>query len=59
MLICPNNTKKSADEEETPKPKRGKKGKAGTKEEVAPAAVVKCDYVKAIPTPEREQEVLA
>jgi DNA topoisomerase-1 len=60
MLICPNNTKKSADEEETPKPKRGKKGKAAAaKEEAAPAAVVKCDYVKAIPTPEREQEVVA
>jgi len=60
MLICPNNTKKSADEEETPRPKRGKKGKAAAaKEEVAPAAVVKCDYVKAIPTPEREQEVVA
>jgi DNA topoisomerase I len=58
MLICPNNTKKSADEEE-PKPKRGKKGKAGTKEEVPPAAVVKCDYMKAIPTPEREPEVVA
>jgi len=55
MLICPNNTKKSADEEETPKPKskpRGKKGAA--KEEPAPAAaaVIKCDYSRPIPSPE-------
>ncbi len=54
MLICPNNTKKAADEEE-PKPKRGKKGKAGTKEEVPAAPVVKCDYVKAIPAPEPQE----
>jgi DNA topoisomerase-1 len=49
MLVCPNNTKKSADEEE-PKPKRGKKGKAAAKEEAAPAAV-KCDYSRPIPAP--------
>jgi len=54
MLICPNNNKKAADEEE-PKPKRGKKGKAGTKEEVPAAPVVKCDYMKAIPTPEPQE----
>jgi DNA topoisomerase-1 len=49
MLVCPNNTKKSADEEEA-KPKRGKKGKAAGKEEAAPAAV-KCDYSRPIPAP--------
>jgi DNA topoisomerase I len=54
MLICPNNNKKAADEEE-PKPKRGKKGKAGTKEEVPAAPMVKCDYVKAIPAPEPQE----
>ncbi len=54
MLICPNNNKKAADEEE-PKPKRAKKGKAGTKEEVPAAPVVKCDYVKAIPAPEPQE----
>jgi len=54
MLICPNNTKKAADEEE-PKPKRGKKGKAGTKDEVPAASIVKCDYVKAIPAPEPQE----
>ncbi|MGE5324773.1 MAG: type I DNA topoisomerase [Actinomycetota bacterium] len=50
MLICPNNTKKSADEEEAPKPKRGKKGKAAAAAEEAPAAV-KCDYSRPIPAP--------
>jgi len=52
LLVCPNNTKKSADEEEQPKPrKRGKKG-APAAEAAPPAAVVKCDYSRSIPTPE-------
>jgi hypothetical protein len=49
FLVCPNNTKRSAEEEETPKPKRGKKAKAAEKEE-APATV-KCDYSRPIPSP--------
>jgi DNA topoisomerase-1 len=55
LLICPNNSKKSADEEEQPKPKRKPRGKKGTEaaEEAKPAAVaVKCDYSRSIPTPE-------
>ena len=52
MLICPNNAKRSAEEEEAPKPKRGKKGKAAAAEEAAPAATVKCDYSRPIPKPE-------
>ncbi|HKV93232.1 MAG TPA: type I DNA topoisomerase [Candidatus Angelobacter sp.] len=54
MLICPNNTKKSAEEEETPKPKSKKRGKKGAPaEEAKPAAAaVKCDYSRSIPTPE-------
>jgi hypothetical protein len=47
--MCPNNTKRSAEEEETPKPKRGKKAKAAETEE-APATV-KCDYSRPIPSP--------
>jgi len=54
MLICPNNSKKSADEEE-PKPKktqkRGKKGAPAEEAKPAPAPV-KCDYSRPIPTPE-------
>jgi hypothetical protein len=52
LLVCPNNIKKSADEEEQPKPKkRGTKGAPAA--EAAPAAVaVKCDYSRSIPTPE-------
>ena len=50
FLVCPNNTKRSAEEEEAPKPKRGKK-KAAEATEEAPAAV-KCDYSKPIPRPE-------
>jgi DNA topoisomerase-1 len=49
MLVCPNNSRKSAEEEET-KPKRGKKGKAAAAEE--PAPTVKCDYSRPIPKPE-------
>ncbi len=49
MLVCPNNSKKSAEEEDT-KPKRGKKGKTAAAEE--PAATVKCDYSRPIPKPE-------
>ena len=55
LLICPNNSKKSADEEEQPKPKRKPRGKKGAEaaEEAKPAAVaVKCDYSRSIPTPE-------
>ncbi len=55
LLICPNNSKKAADEEEQPKPKRKPRGKKGTEaaEEAKPAAVaVKCDYSRSIPTPE-------
>jgi DNA topoisomerase-1 len=51
MLICPNNNKRSAEEEEAPKPKRGKKGKA-VAEDAPAATAVKCDYSKPIPTPE-------
>jgi DNA topoisomerase I len=52
MLVCANNTKKSAEEEEEPKPKRGKKGKAAAEaREEAPAAI-KCDYSRPIPRPE-------
>jgi DNA topoisomerase-1 len=51
LLVCPNNNKKSSEEEDQPKPrKRAKKGKAA--EEAAPAAVIKCDYSRSIPTPE-------
>ena len=50
MLVCPNNSKKAAEEEEAPKPKRGKKGKAAEAEAVP--ATVKCDYSRPIPTPE-------
>jgi len=50
LLVCPNNNRKAADEEEQPKvKKRGKKGKA---EEPAVAATVKCDYSRPIPKPE-------
>jgi DNA topoisomerase-1 len=49
FLVCPNNTKRSAEEEETPKPKRGKKAKAAEKEEAR--ATVKCDYSRPIPSP--------
>jgi DNA topoisomerase-1 len=49
FLVCPNNTKRSAEEEETPKPKRGKKAKAAETEE-APTTV-KCDYSRPIPSP--------
>jgi DNA topoisomerase-1 len=54
LLVCPNNSKKAADEEEQPKPKkRGKKGKPVEAAEAKPAAeVVKCDYSRSIPTPE-------
>ena len=55
LLVCPNNSKKSADEEEQPKPKRKPRGKKGAEaaEEAKPAAaVVKCDYSRSIPTPE-------
>ena len=56
LLICPNNSKKSADEEEQPKPKRKPRGKKGAEaaEEAKPAAVatIKCDYSRSIPTPE-------
>jgi DNA topoisomerase-1 len=53
MLVCPNNSKKSAEEEEA-KPKRKPRGKKGAAavEETKPAAVVKCDYSRPIPTPE-------
>jgi DNA topoisomerase-1 len=54
MLVCPNNSKKSAEEEEA-KPKRKPRGKKGVAaaEEAKPAAVaVKCDYSRSIPTPE-------
>ncbi len=53
MLVCPNNSKKSAEEEEA-KPKRKPRGKKGAAaaEEAKPAAVVKCDYSRPIPTPE-------
>jgi len=52
LLVCPNNSKKSADEEEQPKPKKhGKKG-APAAEPAPAAAVVKCDYSRSIPTPE-------
>ena len=50
LLVCPNNNRKAADEEEQPKvKKRGKKGKA---EEPAVAVAVKCDYSRPIPKPE-------
>ena len=50
LLVCPNNNRKAADEEEQPKvKKRGKKGKA---EEPAVATAVKCDYSRPIPKPE-------
>jgi DNA topoisomerase I len=55
LLVCPNNSKKSADEEEQPKPKRkprGKKGAEAAEEATPAAAVVKCDYSRSIPTPE-------
>jgi DNA topoisomerase-1 len=56
LLICPNNSKKAADEEEQPKPKRKPRGKKGAEaaEEAKPAAVatLKCDYSRSIPTPE-------
>jgi DNA topoisomerase I len=51
FLVCPNNTKKAAEEEEAPKPKRGKKGKAAEAKQEAPATV-KCDYSRPIPKPE-------
>jgi DNA topoisomerase-1 len=52
IVVCPNNSKKSVEEEDQPKPrKRGKKGAAA--EGAKPAAVVvKCDYSRSIPTPE-------
>ena len=51
MLVCPNNKGRASEEEEQPKPKRGKKAKAA--EAVVPAAeTVKCDYSRPIPTPE-------
>jgi DNA topoisomerase-1 len=52
MLVCPNNTKRSAEEEEEPKPKRGKKGKAAAEAKEEAPATVKCDYSRPIPTPE-------
>ena len=54
LLVCPNNSKKSAEEEEQPKPKRKPRGKKGAPaEEAAPAAAaIKCDYSRSIPTPE-------
>src|SRR5262249_55990064 len=56
MLVGPNNRKKSAEKKEQPKPrakakKRGKKGEVEA-EEAKPAAAVKCDYSRPIPTPE-------
>ncbi|MBZ5530138.1 MAG: type I DNA topoisomerase [Acidobacteriia bacterium] len=51
MLICPNNSKKAADEEEAPKRRRTKKTEAAEAAEAA-APVIKCDYSKAIPSPE-------
>jgi DNA topoisomerase-1 len=54
MLVCPNNSKKSAEEEEA-KPKRKPRGKKGAAaaEDAKPAAVaVKCDYSRPIPTPD-------
>jgi hypothetical protein len=55
LLVCPNNSKKSADEEEQPKPRkkpRGKKGATPAIEAAPAAAAVKCDYSRSIPTPE-------
>ncbi len=52
MLVCANNTKKSAEEEEEPKPKRGKKGKAAAEAREEAPATIKCDYSRPIPRPE-------
>jgi DNA topoisomerase I len=52
FLMCPNNKGRAAEEEEQPKPKRGKKGKAVAETAPAPEAV-KCDYSKSIPPPEQ------
>jgi DNA topoisomerase I len=50
VLMCPNNTRKAAEEEEQPKTRaRGKKAKA---EEPAATAVLKCDYSRPLPKPE-------
>jgi DNA topoisomerase-1 len=49
VLVCPNNTRKAAEEEEPPKPsKRGKKTKAAPETPV----VIKCDYSRPLPKPE-------
>ena len=49
MLTCPNNKARASEEEEQPKPKRGKKVKSAA----PPAAeTVKCDYSRPIPPPE-------
>ena len=48
VLMCPNNSRKAADEEEQPKRKpRGKKAATETVE----APTVKCDYSRPLPTP--------
>jgi DNA topoisomerase I len=47
VLVCPNNTRRSAEEEEPKKKTRGKKAQA---EEPSPA--VKCDYSRPLPKPE-------
>ncbi len=48
VLVCPNNTRKAAEEEEPKKKTRGKKGKA---DEPQPSTV-KCDYSRPLPNPE-------
>jgi hypothetical protein len=45
--MCPNNTRKAAEEEEPKKKPRGKKAQA--EEPAAPA--VKCDYSRPLPKP--------
>jgi DNA topoisomerase-1 len=49
VLACPNNKGRAGEEEEQPKPKRGKKAKPA---EQSPSPAAKCDYSKPIPTPE-------
>jgi len=51
LLMCPTKNKKSAEEEDHPKPRKcAKKGAPSAAEEAKPAAV-KCDYFR--PSPQR------
>jgi DNA topoisomerase-1 len=51
MLVCPNNKGRATNDDEQDQPKPKRRGKKAAASEETPAATVKCDYSRPLPSP--------